>query len=291
MAVVRAEPVEQLAGFPVRRLILELHDLQPGQRPDPPRVVGGEIAQTAVLELADGHNGADAAVAVIEALAALRHVLHDQQLARRERAVPPDEVAQRMGGTDVPHEQGVAQEPTPAAPQPTESRTEEGAEPITTAVTIQDVGYVLRNQAVVAGAKGVVEAVTVEQRRLGGDHELHLLVELESLRRLPVLAVDQQSSEVTEALAFVFQARDLELLGLQSADDLAEDGYPLVEGTLRGLFGIDGVAIRGRMSEDLPRTGELNPDIVRSALGLPALPTAHGPATDLSNRPPALLPC
>jgi indolepyruvate ferredoxin oxidoreductase alpha subunit len=77
---------------------------------------------------------------------------------------------------------------------------------------------------------------------------------------------------------------------VEHVDDLLvlEDGYPLVESTLRGLFGIDGVAIRGRMSEDLPRTGELNPDIVRSALGLPALPTAHGPASDLSNRPPAL---
>jgi len=77
---------------------------------------------------------------------------------------------------------------------------------------------------------------------------------------------------------------------VEHVDDLLvlEDGYPLVESTLRGLFGIDGVTIRGRMSEDLPRTGELNPDIVRSALGLPALPTAHGPATDLSNRPPAL---
>ena len=46
---------------------------------------------------------------------------------------------------------------------------------------------------------------------------------------------------------------------VEHVDDLLvlEDGYPLVESTLRGLFGIDGVAIRGRMSEDLPRTGAL----------------------------------
>ena len=73
-------------------------------------------------------------------------------------------------------------------------------------------------------------------------------------------------------------------------DDLlvVEDGYPLVESMLRGLFGIDGVKIMGRMTGELPRTGELNPDIVRDALGLPRLPTAHIPVTDLANRPPAL---
>ena len=92
----------------------------------------------------------------------------------------------------------------------------------------------------------------------------------------------------TLAQTFLYKGRSMWPC-FQEGDLLVlEDGYPLVEGTLRGLFGIDGVAIRGRMSEDLPRTGELNPDIVRSALGLPALPTAHGPATDLSNRPPAL---
>jgi indolepyruvate ferredoxin oxidoreductase alpha subunit len=67
-----------------------------------------------------------------------------------------------------------------------------------------------------------------------------------------------------------------------------EDGYPLVENALRGLFGIDGVTIRGRMTGELPRTGELNPDIVREALGLPPLETAHTPEDDLAKRPPAL---
>jgi indolepyruvate ferredoxin oxidoreductase alpha subunit len=57
---------------------------------------------------------------------------------------------------------------------------------------------------------------------------------------------------------------------------------------VRGLFGLEGVRVKGRMTGEIPRTGELNPDIVREALGLPALPTAHAPQTELANRPPAL---
>jgi indolepyruvate ferredoxin oxidoreductase alpha subunit len=67
-----------------------------------------------------------------------------------------------------------------------------------------------------------------------------------------------------------------------------EDGYPLVESTVRGLFGLEGVRVKGRMTGEIPRTGELNPDIVREALGLEPLPTACEPADELVNRPPAL---
>jgi indolepyruvate ferredoxin oxidoreductase alpha subunit len=67
-----------------------------------------------------------------------------------------------------------------------------------------------------------------------------------------------------------------------------EDGYPFVEGMVRGLFGLSGVTVRGRMTGELPRTGELNPDLVRSALSLAPLPTARTPAAHLANRPPAL---
>jgi len=69
---------------------------------------------------------------------------------------------------------------------------------------------------------------------------------------------------------------------------ILEDGYPLVENTVRGLFGLEGIRVTGRMTGEVPRTGELNPDIVRSALGLEPLPTAHDPATEIANRPPAL---
>jgi indolepyruvate ferredoxin oxidoreductase alpha subunit len=69
---------------------------------------------------------------------------------------------------------------------------------------------------------------------------------------------------------------------------ILEDGYPLVENMVRGLFGLEGVRVKGRMTGELPRTGELNPDIVREALGLAPLPTAHAPVSELANRPPAL---
>lgn len=77
---------------------------------------------------------------------------------------------------------------------------------------------------------------------------------------------------------------------VQHVDELLilEDGYPLVESTVRGLFGLEGIRVRGRMTGEIPRTGELNPDIVRAALQLAPLPTACEPAGDLSNRPPAL---
>ena len=67
-----------------------------------------------------------------------------------------------------------------------------------------------------------------------------------------------------------------------------EDGYPLVETMIRGLFGLVGVEVKGRMTGELPRTGELDPDIVRDALGLAPRQSAHEPAEGLANRPPAL---
>jgi indolepyruvate ferredoxin oxidoreductase, alpha subunit len=67
-----------------------------------------------------------------------------------------------------------------------------------------------------------------------------------------------------------------------------EDGYPLIEADLRGTFGIPGKKVAGRESGALPATGELDPDIVRAALGLPALP-AQGPSgLALAGRPPQL---
>jgi len=77
---------------------------------------------------------------------------------------------------------------------------------------------------------------------------------------------------------------------VEHVDDLLvlEDGYPVVENMVRGLFGLNGVRIRGRMTGEVPRTGELNPDLVRSALELPPHPTAHQPSPSLAGRPPAL---
>ena len=48
---------------------------------------------------------------------------------------------------------------------------------------------------------------------------------------------------------------------------VAEEGYPFIERSLRGIFGIHGKEIRGKLSGHLPSTGELSPEIVRQGLG------------------------
>jgi indolepyruvate ferredoxin oxidoreductase alpha subunit len=47
-----------------------------------------------------------------------------------------------------------------------------------------------------------------------------------------------------------------------------EEGYPLVERLLRGILP-QAKRIKGKESGELPNDGELNPDLVRTALGLP----------------------
>lgn len=65
-----------------------------------------------------------------------------------------------------------------------------------------------------------------------------------------------------------------------------EEGYPIVEEMLRGFLNL-GKPIHGRLDGTLPRDGELNPNIVAKALGLPV---AEGqPIPDVvKNRPPSL---
>ena len=66
-----------------------------------------------------------------------------------------------------------------------------------------------------------------------------------------------------------------------------EDGYPMVEEQLKGLIPNPAFEILGRLTGDVPRDGELNPDIVARALGLsqPNVPSVPGIVV---NRPPAL---
>jgi len=125
------------------------------------------------------------------------------------------------------------------------------------------------NELVLAGKRGVITCGLAENylRENIADGDVSVL----SIRQYPMPA---------EKIRRLVDHVD-ELLVL-------EDGYPLVESTIRGLFGLAGVAVKGRMTGEVPRTGELDPDIVRASLGLPPLPSAHGPSTDLANRPPAL---
>ena len=65
-----------------------------------------------------------------------------------------------------------------------------------------------------------------------------------------------------------------------------EEGQPVVEELLRGMVPST-VAVKGRLTGDLPRMGELTPDCVREALGLDQLPTREADEL-VAPRPPAL---
>ncbi len=65
-----------------------------------------------------------------------------------------------------------------------------------------------------------------------------------------------------------------------------EDGYPVVEEVLKGYLG-KGIKVKGRLDGTVPRDGELNPNIVAVALGMPD--TIGMPIPSLVvNRPPSL---
>jgi len=64
-----------------------------------------------------------------------------------------------------------------------------------------------------------------------------------------------------------------------------EDGYPIMEELLKGILP-GGKKIMGRLDGSIPREGELNPDIVSKALGLPVLMGAEIPSI-VKMRPPS----
>jgi len=68
---------------------------------------------------------------------------------------------------------------------------------------------------------------------------------------------------------------------------IVEDGYPFIERRLNGVLGVPGKAIKGKLTGDLPPTGELVPDALSVALGRPTL-GAMIPMEDLAARPPQL---
>lgn len=67
---------------------------------------------------------------------------------------------------------------------------------------------------------------------------------------------------------------------------VVEDGQPVVEEAIAGMVGAE-YPIKGRLTGELPRTGELTPDSVAKALGKPAGP-AFDNAKNLAGRPPQL---
>ncbi|HXI02663.1 MAG TPA: thiamine pyrophosphate-dependent enzyme [Candidatus Saccharimonadales bacterium] len=68
---------------------------------------------------------------------------------------------------------------------------------------------------------------------------------------------------------------------------IVEEGYPFIEKRLNGVLGVPGKAIKGKLTGDLPATGELTPEIVAGALGRRP-EVSVPPVPDLAGRPPQL---
>ena len=67
---------------------------------------------------------------------------------------------------------------------------------------------------------------------------------------------------------------------------IAEEGQPFIEDQVRGVMPGNAV-IKGRLTGELPRTGELNPDFLKKALGIESS-ESYAPCEDVTPRPPAL---
>jgi len=67
-----------------------------------------------------------------------------------------------------------------------------------------------------------------------------------------------------------------------------EEGFPLIERSLKGMYGIPGKKVLGKLSGQLPLAGELTPESVRAALGLAPLARRALDAVPLAGRPPQL---
>ena len=66
---------------------------------------------------------------------------------------------------------------------------------------------------------------------------------------------------------------------------VVEEGQPFIEDIIRGVE--DNASIQGKLTGELPRTGELTPDIVKKALGIES-DECFAPCEDVVPRPPAL---
>ncbi len=66
-----------------------------------------------------------------------------------------------------------------------------------------------------------------------------------------------------------------------------EEGYPFIERSIKGLLPVP-VEVLGRETGHLPADGELTPERVRAALGIPARTPGEAPAVTLPGRPPQL---
>jgi indolepyruvate ferredoxin oxidoreductase alpha subunit len=80
------------------------------------------------------------------------------------------------------------------------------------------------------------------------------------------------------------------LLDLVPEVVVVEEGYPFIEEALRGIAGVAGKTIRGKLDGALPRTGELDPTLVAAAFGRARPPAIQATISPLPGRPPTLCP-
>jgi indolepyruvate ferredoxin oxidoreductase alpha subunit len=69
---------------------------------------------------------------------------------------------------------------------------------------------------------------------------------------------------------------------------VVEEGFPLIERSLTGIFGIPGKTVIGKLSGRIPLAGELTPETVRAALGEKPLERQAADGIPLAGRPPQL---
>jgi indolepyruvate ferredoxin oxidoreductase alpha subunit len=69
-----------------------------------------------------------------------------------------------------------------------------------------------------------------------------------------------------------------------------EEGMPFLEELVRGVVGVPGKVLRGKLDGAVPRSGEMTPSIVGKAVGRPLELAYQASPASLPKRPPALCP-
>lgn len=99
----------------------------------------------------------------------------------------------------------------------------------------------------------------------------------------------ENTSAVLKISQYPLPEKKIEELAEMSDEIMVvEDGQPVVEQKIKAILG-KGYKVRGRLTGDLPRMGELNPDVVAKALGK-QIETPFAAAQNVVPRPPALCP-
>lgn len=98
---------------------------------------------------------------------------------------------------------------------------------------------------------------------------------------------EKKRYNILKITQYPLPAKEVQRLAAESGEILVvEDGQPFVEEQVRGVLSAEAI-VKGRLTGDLPRTGELTPDNVATALGSVS-DCCYAPAHNVVPRPPAL---